>query len=62
LASPALTTESEDDYYDLLLCFAETFRPKDVLQWLNVKLACVLEWEAQRMHRIKPALASRVRM
>ena len=53
---PILVSESEDEYDDLLLCLAETYKPKDVFQWLNVKEACVLLWERQRMHRIKPAI------
>jgi hypothetical protein len=53
---PILTSESQEDYDDLLLCFAEFYKPKDVRQWLNVKRACVLTWEEQRMHRIMPAI------
>jgi hypothetical protein len=53
---PILTSECQDEYDNLLLCFAETYKPKDLLQWFDVKRACVLSWEEQRMHRIMPAI------
>jgi hypothetical protein len=46
---PILTSECQDEYDNLLLCFAETYKPKDLLQWFDVKRACVLSWEEQRM-------------
>jgi hypothetical protein len=53
---PILTSESQEDNDNLLLCFAETYKPKDVVQWFQVKRACVLLWEEQRMHRVKSAI------
>ena len=51
-----LTSESQEEYDNLLLCFAETYKPNDVVQWFEVKRACVLSWEERRMHCIKPVI------
>jgi hypothetical protein len=51
-----LSSEDPRHYDDLFDCLAMHFRPRNLMQWLDVKKLQDLIWEQQRLNRIKPGI------
>lgn len=51
-----LSGENRQEYEDLLVGLIDHFKPKTVMQWLNVKKLQDLIWEQARLSRIKPGI------
>jgi hypothetical protein len=51
-----LSGENPQEYEGLLVGLIEHFKPKTVMQWLNVKKLQDLVWEQARLSRIKPGI------